>query len=312
MNILLEQFEQWLAKQVPPYSEHTCLNYGLIISAFLAYADAFRIHELSHLTPEQLTRFTHQNRQGTSYAPAYIKKRLATLNLFFNWGYTHHVFSANPVMAYKRGRLKPKLLKEVTVVEPTNSKNFFQEEHLELLLDEKRRVERTSHAQLAECVIHLVLSTALRPETLTRLYPEHVNLEQNQIICQASDQTTFIITPVDRIWQKSYRAWLTSRQERVKSSPHLERPLFLSKYGKPIIQQTLHTLIVNYLRSREIYRPGYNLESLRQTALVRFFKQGHSIEQVQALTGLQVLPLEKYRQYADAQKINESLLNKAE
>ena len=84
MNILVANYEQWLAQQTPAYSNRTCLNYSFIVSAFLRYLDAWQIQELSHMTPEQLTRFTHQDRHGTPYAPAYIQKRVAALNLFFN------------------------------------------------------------------------------------------------------------------------------------------------------------------------------------------------------------------------------------
>jgi site-specific recombinase XerD len=291
---ILHLFQQWLVV-THPFAEPTLESYTSIIKNFLAYALAFHRCSLNDLDQDFLHAFIFMKSDGTPYAPASVKVRIAALGLFFGWAFNSHYARQDLIVMYKKARIRSKPL----TGKPgklTTALTIFSVAEQQALLSLK--TDDSFTAIRTRCLITLILATALFIEEVVNLQESALQLDKGYVEISDNNKRARRIDLANTFCKEASDAWLKIRAQTIGAKGKTSLAFFTPDL-MPLNRHILYRNITEYLRQAGIEKDKCSPEILRQTAICNMFCNGKTVAEVQLLTGIKTLAqLELYQRAA--------------
>lgn len=271
-------------------SKRTRASYSKIIEDYLNYLAAFNVNVLNDAGQDLMLKFV-KFKGEQKYAIAYVNLRLSALKTFYTWAYKNRLCSNHLILDFKKAKLNTTILGVGDGINNASETIILSDEELASLL----KTMGQGFTEIRDkCIVELILASAMYAEEVVSLPASALSLKDGYIEIENTNRARRI--PIDMsICPDSCKEWLRLRNEML-SAEHQCSFLFFSKDFAPLTKRNLHKIISQYLTRAGMKKERMGADVLRQTAIVKMFKQGKTLEEIQRITGIQTLAsLEKYR-----------------
>jgi len=290
---IFKKFDSWL-NQISLYSESAKANYLSITRNFLRYLESFSVYRLSDANLDLLLKFV-QFKGNERYAASFIGVRLSSLSLFYKWAYKYGYCRKNLIIEYRKTKLNAKSSLDSKEQAIDISKDLISLEEQDILINAK--IGNDPLAVRNKCIVLLILASALYAEEVLTLSMDTLNLERGYLDISKTDKRARKINLDMAMCKSSCLHWL--KQRNIILAGKKSDYLFVTRSGTSLTKRMLYKVISQYLLQCGITKKHLGAEILRQTSICNMVKQGLSLEEIQANTGLGVLTNEKYHKSAE-------------
>lgn len=287
-------FKDWMLEK-GGHAELTQYFYLRIIHSFLNYLENFNVLRLNDVDPDFLSQFI-QFRNNTLYSASSIKSRVAALDLFFSWAYQKRYCLQNPVLSYKKAKIKSKPLEEKAPKSdqpvPTSILSFKEQQILANLKVGSDFLEIRDKS-----IVLLLLASGLFAEEMRTLSWHDFHLEKGYLDVRGKNKRERRVNIQLALCQKIIKQWLKVRAQILAGNEH--PMLFFTQTLRPLSKRVLYRIVSEYMAKAGIHRNPTGADVLRQTAICNMFKSKYSLEEIQRNTGIDTLTtLANYQQIA--------------
>lgn len=250
-------------------SHHTIKAYTIDLKQFNVYM------ENKEVCKQSITIFIdwlHKN-----YKPKTVKRKIASLNAFFNYLEFEEKINSNPLKKIKTGFKLEKVLPKT--ISQKNLKMFFEE----LYNSEKlNRSDAKTQLQIRNiAIIELMMTTGMRVSEICNLKVKDINLEEKYINVFGKGSKERIIEIENEDVQDALKKY-----KSICSDQNQENYFFYCKDGSRLSEQTIRSIINKIVHESQIdqhitphmFRHSFATMLLEEEVDIRYIQRilGHS------------------------------------
>ncbi|GAC1425883.1 MAG: tyrosine recombinase [Ktedonobacteraceae bacterium] len=291
--MLQETVDDYIAALSPQENERARANMNTV----MAYRSDLRqlchylyeqgVEHWSQVTREQLANYLIVMREGQSYRPTTIARKLAAFKSFFRYLRKEAHIEGCPVEELEAPHI-PKDPPNILTVEQINS--LFE-----------RVAVGTVVGQRDLAMLHMLYATGMRVSELVSLQLNAFDEEQAMIVCPSRNAQTRRerTLPLPPLVIETTMQYLTKARPRLARHPE-EQALFLNHHGECLTRQGFWLIIKGYARQAGISEITPHM--LRHSFAILMLKGGMELRSVQELLGhAHISTMQVYNQMAHAQ-----------
>lgn len=262
-------------------SPHSLRAYAIDLADFRRVAGAR--HRIGDVTKDDLDRFLTDLRENQRLMSSSIKRRFATLKVFFSWLETNERIDATPFRRFKLSLRYPKRLPrnlakgELAALAP----NLTSGPDSKTRASGRRDRDAFDDATLDLAILMMVL-TGVRVGELCTIRIRDIDLEDAAIRIHGKgnrERRVFLIPPIS---PDAVGRYLQRRAERPNAPDH--DTLLISERGTPATPHMIRKLLRDRAESLGLSR-RITPHMLRHTAATRYLERGVDLRYVQRLLG---------------------------
>jgi integrase/recombinase XerD len=272
-------------------SENTLRAYGSDIDDMLSYLG--RRTRIKSVKVEHLRGYLAQMREHRNLKETTIKRRLASLKLFFKWASRENLLANDPFeFLNERIRLPRRLPR---ALDRGDSQ----------ALRRRLSIERASDFDefRTKTMVHLLLDTGIRVGELVAISLKDVSMSSSSILIHGKGNRQRLVYLLERTLYRKLQKYLISRQRVASTSDRL----FVSASGTPVSTAAVRKELKALSGSAAIAR-HVTPHMLRHTCATHWLEAGLDIRYVQKLLGHQSISTTEIYTHVSDQGLREALL----
>ncbi len=290
--MLQENVDDYIAALSPKENErvgtnlNTVMAYRNDLNQLCHYLQELGVEDWSQVTRVQLADYLTNMREGQSYRPTTVARKLAAFKSFFRYLRKEAHIEGNPVEELEAPSI-PKEPPQVLTVEQINS--LFEQVNV-----------GTIAGQRDLAMLHMLYATGMRASELVSLRVDDFDKEQATIVCPGRNAQTRRerTLPLSPLVVETTMQYLTKARPRLARHPE-ERALFLNHHGESLTRQGFWLIIKGYARLAGISEITPHM--LRHSFAMLMIRGGMELRSVQELLGhAHISTVQVYNQMAYA------------
>lgn len=272
-------------------SGHTLRAYGGDIDDLLRYVGHRR--GMKSISADHLRGYLENMREQRNLKETTIKRRLASLKLFFKWAVRERLLAHDPFESLnERIRLPRRLPRGLD-----RSDSLALRQHLS--------VDRASGFESCrtKTMIHLLLDTGIRVGELVAISLKDVSMSSSSILIHGKGNRQRLVYLLEKPLYRKIQRYLVFRQRVASTSDRL----FVSAFGIPLSTAAVRKELKALTRSAGIAR-HVTPHMLRHTCATHWLEAGVDIRYVQKLLGHQSISTTEIYTHVSDQGLRDALL----
>ena len=274
--MLQEAVDDYIAALSTKENEHTGTNLNTVMAyrndlrQLCHYLQEQRVEQWSQVKREQLANYLKDMREGQSYRPTTIARKLAAFKSFFRY-------------LRKEGRIEENPAEELeTPSIPKDPPQILTVEQIHSLFEQVEK--RTIAGQRDLAMLHMLYATGMRASELVSLQIDDFDQEQATIVCPGRNAQARRerILPLPQFVVEITLQYLTKARPRLTRNSE-ERGLFLNHRGERLTRQGFWLIIKGYARQAGISEITPHM--LRHSFAMLMIQGGMELRSVQELLG---------------------------
>lgn len=272
-------------------SEHTLRAYSGDIDDMLGYLGQRR--GMQGIKADHLRGYLEDMRERRNLKETTIKRRLASLKLFFKWANREKFLTNDPFESLNERIRLPRRLPRA--LDRSDSQAL------------RRRLSINSMSGFEECrtktMAHLLLDTGIRVGELVEISLKDVSMSSSSILIHGKGNRQRLVYLLEKPLYRKLQKYLVSRQRVSSASDRL----FVSAFGAPVSTATVRKELKALSHSAGIAR-HVTPHMLRHTCATHWLEAGLDIRYVQKLLGHQSISTTEIYTHVSDQGLREALL----
>ena len=272
-------------------SENTLRAYGSDIDDLLGYLGPRR--GMKAIKADHLRGYLEEMRERRSLKETTIKRRLATLKLFFKWANRERLLANDPFESLNERIRLPRRLPRA--LDRSDSHAL------------RRQLSIGGTSNFEECrtktMAHLLLDTGIRVGELVAISLNDVSMSSSSILIHGKGNRQRLVYLLEKPLYRKLQKYLISRQRVASASDRL----FVSAFGAPLNTAAVRKELKALSHTAGIAR-HVTPHMLRHTCATHWLEAGLDIRYVQKLLGHQSISTTEIYTHVSDQGLREALL----
>ena len=252
-------------------NSNTIMAYRNDLGQLCSYLSSQGVQDWRQVTHEHIAAYLREMRDGMSYRPTTIARKLAALKSFFRYMLnTRKILSTNPVEDLDTPRIQ-KDLPQVLNAEQIN--HLFSQVHAD-----------TPGGLRDLAMLHMLYATGMRASELISLNLSDLNIEHATVLCPGRNGHTRRerVLPLSLVAVEAVQRYLAESRPRL-ARHEKEQSLFLNHHGERLTRQGFWLIIKGYARLAGITTITPHM--LRHSFAILMLDGGMELRSVQELMG---------------------------